>query len=188
MGRPMRDLRVSVTDRCNFRCPYCMPKDVFGRDHAFLERSQILSFEEIVRVVRAAAAVGVRKVRLTGGEPLLRRELPRLVSMLAEVVTPDGPLALALTTKGSLLEKMAPPLAQAGLTRVTLSLDALDDAIFRRMNDVDFPVARVLEGLSAAERAGLAPLKLNMVVRRGMNEGEILPMAERFRGSGHVLR
>jgi len=188
MGRPMRDLRVSVTDRCNFRCPYCMPKEVFGRDHAFLERSEILTFEEIVRVVRAAVAVGVRKVRLTGGEPTLRRELPRLVSMLAEVETPDGPLDLALTTNGSLLERMAAPLAEAGLTRVTVSLDALDDATFRAMNDVDFPVERVLSGIAAAERAGLSPLKVNMVVKRGMNEGQILPMAERFRGTPHVLR
>src|SRR5437868_5732204 len=160
LGRPLRDLRVSVTDRCNFRCVYCMPKEVFGRDHAFLDRAEILSFEEIERVVRAFVALGVRKVRLTGGEPLLRRGLETLVAMLARV---EG-LDVVLTTNGSSLSEHAAPLAKAGLRRATVSLDALDDATFRAMNDVDFPVARVLLGIDAARAAGLSPLKVNAVV------------------------
>ncbi len=182
--RPLRDLRVSVTDRCNFRCVYCMPKEIFGKDYAFLPHSQVLTFEEIARLVRIFAGLGVRKVRLTGGEPLVRRDVERLVGMLS----PIGDLDITLTTNGSLLAAKAHALAEAGLTRVTVSLDSLDDATFRRMNDVDFPVQRVLDGIAAAERAGLAPLKVNMVVRRGMNEQSVLPMARHFRGTGHVLR
>ena len=184
LGRPLRDLRVSVTDRCNFRCVYCMPKEVFGHDHAFLDRAELLTFEEIARLAGVAVGLGVEKIRLTGGEPLVRRELDRLVALLARIPGLD----LSLTTNGSLLDRMAGPLARAGLRRVTVSLDALDDAVFRRMNDADFPVARVLAGIDAASDAGLAPVKINMVVRRGFNEGEIVPMARRFRGTGHVLR
>ncbi len=183
LGRPLRDLRVSVTDRCNFRCVYCMPKEVFGRDYRFLERRELLTFEEIARVARVFARLGVRKVRLTGGEPLLRRDLDRLVAMLAEI----GGLDLALTTNGSLLARLAARLKEAGLCRVTVSLDSLDDAVFRAMNDVDFPVARVLEGIEAAAAVGL-PVKVNMVVKRGVNEDSILPMARFFHGSGHILR
>jgi cyclic pyranopterin phosphate synthase len=184
LGRALRDLRVSVTDRCNFRCVYCMPKDLFGREHAFLPPGQILSYEEIARVVGVLRGMGLRKVRLTGGEPLLRRGLPSLVRLLAA----HDDLDLALTTNGSALAAQAAALAAAGLRRVTVSLDALDDAVFRRMNDVDFPVARVLEGIDAAAAAGLSPLKVNAVVRRGMNDGEVVPLARRFRGTGHVLR
>jgi len=184
LGRPLHDLRISVTDRCNFRCTYCMPKDVFGRDYAFLRREQLLSFEEITRLARVFAGLGVEKIRLTGGEPLLRRDVETLIAMLAEIPGID----LTLTTNGSLLARKAEALARAGLTRVTVSLDSLDDEVFRAMNDVDFPVARVLEGIDAAAAAGLAPVKVNMVVKRGVNEGSILPMARRFRGTGHVLR
>jgi cyclic pyranopterin phosphate synthase len=184
LGRPLRDLRISVTDRCNFRCVYCMPKEIFGPDHPFLERREILSFEEIARATRIFHGLGVTKVRLTGGEPLLRRKLEELIAMLAAIPGLD----LTLTTNGSLLERKAAALRQAGLRRVTVSLDALDDPTFRRMNDVDFPVARVLAGIDAAAAAGLAPVKINMVVKRGMNEGSILPMARRFRGTGHILR
>ncbi len=189
LGRPLRDLRISVTDRCNFRCSYCMPKEVFGRDHAFLPQSSLLSFEEITRLAKLFIAHGVQKIRLTGGEPLLRRHLETLIEMLAELKTPDGlPIDLTLTTNGSLLARKARSLKSAGLNRVTVSLDALDDAIFRAMNDVDFPVADVLEGIEAARSAGLAPIKVNMVVKRGTNEHQILPMAQHFRGSGAVLR
>ena len=184
LGRPLRDLRVSVTDRCNFRCVYCMPKEVFGKDHAFLDRAEILTFEEIARLARVFTGLGVTKVRLTGGEPLVRRDLDRLVAMLAELPGLD----LTLTTNGSLLDRQAAPLAAAGLRRATVSLDSLDDAVFRRMNDVDFPVARVLAGIDAAAAAGLSPLKVNMVVKRGMNEGSVVPMARHFRGTGHVVR
>ncbi len=163
-GRPMRDLRISVTDRCNFRCVYCMPKEVFGRDHAFLPRAEILDFEEIARVVQASVGLGVRKVRLTGGEPLVRRNLEELVRMLAAI---DGVEDLTLTTNASLLAAKASLLADAGLHRVTVSLDALDDETFMAMNDVGFPVSRVLEGIAAAEAAGLGPVKVNTVVRRG---------------------
>jgi cyclic pyranopterin phosphate synthase len=182
--RPLRDLRVSVTDRCNFRCVYCMPKEVFGKDFQFLPRTEILSFEEIERLVRVFVTLGVRKVRLTGGEPLVRRNIERLVEMLARV----GDLDLTLTTNGSLLAGKARALRDAGLKRVTVSLDSLDDAVFKSMNDVDFPVARVLEGMDAAEAVGLAPLKVNMVVKRGLNEDSILPMARFFRGTGRILR
>lgn len=184
LGRVIHDLRISVTDRCNFRCTYCMPRDKFGRDHAFLSRDDLLSFEEIVRVARVAVGLGVRKVRLTGGEPLLRRELHRLVEMLREI---PG-IEIALTTNGALLSRHASALRQAGLDRVTVSLDALDDATFRRMNDVDFPVADVLRGIDAAADAGFTDTKINMVVRRGVNDGGIVDMARYFRGSGHVLR
>jgi cyclic pyranopterin phosphate synthase len=182
--RPLHDLRVSVTDRCNFRCVYCMPKEIFGKDYAFLPQSEVLTFEEIARLVRIFVGLGVRKVRLTGGEPLVRRDVESLVGMLS----PIGDLDLTLTTNGSLLAAKAKALAAAGLRRVTVSLDSLDDATFKRMNDVDFPVQRVLDGIAAAEAAGLAPIKVNMVVRRGLNEDSVLPMARRFRGTGHVLR
>ena len=188
-ARPLRDLRISVTDRCNFRCGYCMPKDIFDRDHAYLPHSALLSFEEITRLARLFVAHGVRKIRLTGGEPLLRKGLEALVEQLAALRTPDGAaLDLTLTTNGSLLARKARALKDAGLQRVTVSLDALDDAIFRRMNDVDFPVAAVLDGLEAAQAVGLGPIKLNMVVKRGCNDQEILPMARHFRGSGMTLR
>jgi GTP 3',8-cyclase len=184
LGRPLRDLRISVTDRCNFRCVYCMPKEVFGRDYAFLPREELLSFEEIERLARVFAAHGVEKVRLTGGEPLIRRDLELLVAMLARI---EG-LDLTLTTNGSLLPQKSQALADAGLGRITVSLDSLDDEVFRAMNDVDFPVERVLAGIEAAAAAGLAPVKVNMVVRRGLNEDSVLPMARYFRETGHVLR
>jgi cyclic pyranopterin phosphate synthase len=183
-GRRLRDLRISVTDRCNFRCRYCMPKEVFGPDFAYLPRSGILSFEEIARVARAAHRLGVRKFRLTGGEPLLRRELTTLVAMLAEL--PDA--EVALTTNGALLAGRAAELAAAGLARVTVSLDSLDDAVFAAMNDVDFPVARVLEGIDAAAAAGLAPVKINVVVHRRVNDHTVVDLARHFRGTGHVVR
>jgi cyclic pyranopterin phosphate synthase len=192
LGRPLRDLRISVTDRCNFRCSYCMPKEVFDRDYAFLPQSSLLSFEEITRLARVFALHGVRKIRLTGGEPTLRRHLEVLVGMLAELRTVDGQaMDLTLTTNGSTLVKKAGALAAAGLKRITVSLDALDDAVFRRMNDVGFPVADVLAGIEAALAAGLSPVKVNMVVKHGTNDGEILPMARWFRdhyGGQVVLR
>jgi cyclic pyranopterin phosphate synthase len=192
LGRPLRDLRISVTDRCNFRCSYCMPKEVFDRDYAFLPQSSLLNFEEITRLACLFVAHGVRKIRLTGGEPLLRRHLETLVAMLAELRTPEGePLDLTLTTNGSLLARKAQAMHDAGLRRVTVSLDALDDAIFRRMNDVDFPVADVLAGIDAALAAGLGSVKVNMVVKRGTNDGQIVPMARHFRdryGGRAVLR
>src|SRR5215469_7450023 len=184
-ARPLRDLRISVTDRCNFRCTYCMPKEVFGRDFHFLPAGEILSFEEIARLARIFAELGVRKVRLTGGEPLLRRDLTTLIAMLAEI---EGIEDLTLTTNGSLLAKLAPALKSAGLARLTISLDSLDDAVFRAMNDVDFPVQRVLDGIDAAAEAGLGPVKINVVVKRGINEESILPLAAHFRGSGHIVR
>jgi GTP 3',8-cyclase len=184
LKRPLRDLRISVTDRCNFRCVYCMPKEVFGPGYQFLHRDQILTFEEITRLARIFVDHGVRKIRLTGGEPLVRRDLPLLVAMLARL--PD--LDLTLTTNGALLPKYARSLKDAGLNRVTVSLDSLDDEIFRAMNDVDFPVARVLEGMDAAAAAGLGPIKVNMVVKRGMNDSSILPMARFFREKGYILR
>jgi GTP 3',8-cyclase len=188
LGRPLETLRVSITDRCNFRCVYCMPKEVFGRDHAFLERRELLTFEEIARTVGIFASLGVRTVRLTGGEPLVRRNVEHLVELLAAVRTPDGArLELALTTNGSLLPQKAEALAAAGLDRVTVSLDSLDDEAFRALNDVDFPVRRVLEGIDAAAAAGL-PVKVNAVVKRGANDGDLLALAEHFRGSGQVLR
>ena len=188
-GRPLRDLRISVTDRCNFRCNYCMPKDVFDKDHAYLPHSELLSFEEITRLAQVFVAHGVQKIRLTGGEPLLRKNIERLVEQLSALRTPDGrPLDLTLTTNGSLLARKARALKAAGLQRVTVSLDGLDDAVFRSMNDVDFPVADVLAGIEAAQAAGLGPIKINMVVKHGTNAHEILPMARHFRGSGIVLR
>jgi len=183
-GRRLGDLRISVTDRCNFRCVYCMPKTVFGRDYPFLPHDELLSFEEIARIARIFVARGVAKIRLTGGEPLLRRNLEHLIELLAAIPGID----LTLTTNGSLLAKKARALRQAGLTRVTVSLDALDDATFRAMNDADFPLAEVLAGMDAAEAAGLTPLKINMVVKRGTNDQAILPMARHFRGSGRILR
>jgi cyclic pyranopterin phosphate synthase len=182
LGRPLTDLRISVTDRCNFRCSYCMPKDVFDKDYQYLPHSALLSFEEIARLARQFAAHGVRKIRLTGGEPLLRKNIEGLIEQLAALRTPAGdPLELTLTTNGSLLKRKAAALKAAGLQRVTVSLDSLDDAVFRHMNDVDFPVADVLAGIEAAHAAGLGPIKVNMVVKRGTNEQEILPMARHFR-------
>ena len=189
LGRPLHDLRISVTDRCNFRCSYCMPKEVFDKDYKFLPQTSLLSFEEITRLARVFVAHGVEKIRLTGGEPLLRKGLEALVAMLAALRTPSGrPLDLTLTTNGSVLARKARALRDAGLTRLTVSLDALDDAIFRRMNDVDFPVADVLAGIDAAQAAGFATIKVNMVVKRGTNDHEIESMARHFRGSGSVLR
>jgi len=184
-GRALHDLRISVTDRCNFRCVYCMPKDVFGRDYPFLPHADLLTFEEIARVAARFVALGVRKIRLTGGEPLLRRNVERLVELLAGI-SPD--LDITLTTNGSLLARKARDLAAAGLKRVTVSLDSLDDATFRAVNDADFPVQKVLEGIDAAAQAGLAPVKINAVVKRGVNESSIVPLARRFRGTGHILR
>jgi cyclic pyranopterin phosphate synthase len=181
-ARPLRDLRISVTDRCNFRCVYCMPKEVFGRDYEFLARAEVLSFEEIERVARAAVELGVTKLRITGGEPLVRRDVERLIAMLAPL-----PADLTLTTNASLLDRQASRLAAAGLRRITVSLDSLDDATFRAMNDVDFPVSTVLDGIDAARAAGL-PVKVNCVVKRGVNEHEIVPLARRFRETGDTLR
>ena len=189
LGRPLHDLRISVTDRCNFRCTYCMPKEVFGRDYEFLPRDQVLSFEEIERAARAFVSLGVEKLRITGGEPLVRRDLPRLIASLAALRTPDGrELDLTLTTNGAALRALAGPLARAGLRRVTVSLDSLDDAVFGAMNGVDFPVARVLDGIDAALAVGLAPVKVNMVVRRGINEASVVPMAGWARETGVTLR
>jgi GTP 3',8-cyclase len=189
LHRPLRDLRISVTDRCNFRCSYCMPKDVFDKDYPYLPHSALLSFEEIARLARQFAAHGVQKIRLTGGEPLLRKNVEILIAQLAALRTIDGqPMDLTLTTNGSLLERKAQALKDAGLQRVTVSLDGLDDATFRAMNDVDFPVSDVLRGIDAALKAGLGPIKVNMVVKRGTNQQEILPMARHFKGTGIVLR
>jgi cyclic pyranopterin phosphate synthase len=182
-GRPLRDLRISVTDRCNFRCVYCMPKEVFGRDYEFLGREQLLTFEEIERIARVFVTGGVEKIRITGGEPLVRRDLPVLVEKLSAL----GDVDLTLTTNGALLARVGDDLARAGLTRVTVSLDSLDDEVFRAMNDVDFPVARVLDGIDAAAAAGL-PVKVNVVVKRGLNEGSVLELARHFHGTGHTLR
>ncbi|WP_407715732.1 GTP 3',8-cyclase MoaA [Comamonas testosteroni] len=188
-GRPLRDLRISVTDRCNFRCNYCMPKEVFDKNYQYLPHSSLLSFEEITRLARLFVAHGVRKLRLTGGEPLLRKNIEALIAQLAELRTPDGqPLDLTLTTNASLLARKARALKDAGLNRVTVSLDGLDDAVFRRMNDVDFPVTDVLAGIEAAQAAGLSHIKVNMVVKRGTNDDQILPMARYFRGTGITLR
>ena len=183
-GRPLRDLRISVTDRCQFRCTYCMPREIFGRDFAFLPRQDLLTFEELTRFGRVFAGLGVRKLRLTGGEPLLRRDLERLVAMLAGI---DGVEDIAVRTDGALLAGKARLLADAGLRRVTVSLDSLDDAVFMALNDAAFPVAGVLDAIAAAAGAGL-PVKVNMVVKRGRNDQSVLPMAKHFRGSGHVLR
>ena len=184
LGRSLRDLRISVTDRCNFRCVYCMPRDVFGPDYEFLPQGELLSFEEIARLAGVFAGLGVKKIRLTGGEPLVRRDLHRLIALLARLPGID----LTLTTNGSLLAKQARALKEAGLQRITVSLDSLDDATFRAINDADYPVGRVLEAIDAAAAAGLAPVKINMVVKRGVNDHQILDMAERFRGTGHILR
>jgi cyclic pyranopterin phosphate synthase len=183
LHRPLRDLRVSITDRCNFRCVYCMPKEVYGRDYTFLPRRDLLTFEEISRLARVFAGLGVEKIRLTGGEPLIRRDVERLVEMLA--ATPG--LDLTLTTNGAVLAQKAQALKEAGLGRITVSLDSLDDAVFRVMNDVDFPVQTVLEGIDAAATAGL-PVKVNVVVKRGVNENSVVPMARHFRDEGHIVR
>ena len=188
-GRPLRDLRISVTDRCNFRCSYCMPKEIFNSEYTWLPHSALLSFEEITRLARVFVGHGVHKLRLTGGEPLLRKGLETLIEQLAALRTPDGaPLDITLTTNGSLLARKAAVLKAAGLNRVTVSLDSLDDPTFRAMNDVDFPVADVLAGIEAARAAGLGPVKVNMVVKRGTNDDQILPMARHFRGTGVTLR
>ena len=181
-GRPLRDLRISVTDRCNFRCVYCMPKEIYGHDHRFLDRRELLSFEEITRVARTFVSAGVTKIRITGGEPLVRRDLERLIAQLSEL-----DVDLTLTTNGSLLPQKAQALADAGLRRITVSLDSLDDAIFRALNDVDFSVERVLDGIDAATAAGL-PVKVNAVVKRGVNDDQIVPLAAFFRKRGHTLR
>ncbi len=183
LGRPLRDLRISVTDRCNFRCVYCMPRDVFDEDYKFLPQSSLLSFEEIAKLARVFVGLGVEKIRLTGGEPLVRRDLERLIAMLAELK-----VDLTLTTNGSLLAKKAKALKAAGLNRITVSLDSLDDATFKAMNDADFPVAKVLEGIDAAAAAGLSPVKVNMVVKRGLNDHHVVDMARHFRGTGHIVR
>ena len=185
MGRPVRDLRISVTDRCNFRCTYCMPKEIFGKDYEFLARDQLLTFEEITRIATVFASEGVGKIRLTGGEPLLRRGIEDLIGMLADI---DGIDDLTLTTNGSLLERKADALAEAGLNRVTVSLDSMDDSVFMAMNDVGYPVDAVLSGIDAAAAAGLTPVKVNMVVKRGVNEDSIVEVAEHFRGTGHIVR
>lgn len=185
LGRPLHDLRISVTDRCNFRCTYCMPKEVFGREYEFLAREQLLSFEEIERVARAFVRAGARKLRLTGGEPLLRKDIEDLVAQLARI--PDVQ-DITLTTNGSLLARKAEALKAAGLHRVTVSLDSMDDTVFMAMNDVGFPVQKVLDGIEAASAAGLNPIKVNMVVKRGVNEGSVVEVARHFRGTGHVVR
>src|SRR5262245_51224955 len=188
-GRALRDLRISVTDRCNFRCPYCMPAEVFGRDFAFLPHDQVLSFEEITRLARLFVGLGVSKLRITGGEPHVRRDLPVLIGELAAIRRPHGePVDLTLTTNGSALRPLAGPLARAGLQRITVSVDSLDDSIARAMNGVDFPIARVLDGIAAAREAGLAPIKINTVVRRGLNEASVLPLARWARDEGLILR
>jgi cyclic pyranopterin phosphate synthase len=184
LGRPLRDLRISVTDRCNFRCVYCMPKEVFGRGYRFMDRNELLTFEEIERVARAFVEQGVRKLRVTGGEPLLRRDLEHLIARLAAI---DEGLDVTLTTNGALLAAKARALADAGLSRVTVSLDSLDDEVFRAMNDVDVPVERVLAGIEAVAAAGL-PVKVNTVLKRGLNDGSVLDLARFFKGSGHTLR
>jgi cyclic pyranopterin phosphate synthase len=184
LGRPLRDLRISVTDRCNFRCAYCMPKAIFGPGYRFLPKAELLTFEEITRLARIFAGLGVRKIRLTGGEPLLRQELEKLISMLAQI---PG-IELALTTNGSLLARKAQMLKDAGLDRVTVSLDSLDDAIFKAMNDVKIPVTRILEGIEAAERAGFSPIKINMVVKKGVNDHTLIQMARHFHNTPHILR
>lgn len=189
LGRRLHDLRISVTDRCNFRCTYCMPREIYGRDFAFLPRSEVLTFEEIERLTRIFVGEGVEKLRITGGEPLVRRNVPDLIAMLAALRRSDGGLLdLTLTTNGSGLRSLAEPLRQAGLGRVTVSLDSLDDATFQAMNGVDYPVAKVLDGIAAAGEAGFGPIKVNMVVRRGINEASVLPMARWARREGHILR
>ncbi|MGA0926156.1 MAG: GTP 3',8-cyclase MoaA, partial [Burkholderiaceae bacterium] len=189
LSRPLRDLRISVTDRCNFRCSYCMPKSVFTRDYTYLPQSDLLSFEEITTIAEAATRLGVKKIRITGGEPLLRKNLEILIAQLSALRTTDGnPLDLTLTTNASSLKRKAQLLKDAGLSRLTVSLDALDDDIFRKMNDMDFPVADVLEGIDTALAVGFKDIKVNMVVKRGTNDDQIVPMARHFRGSGVALR
>jgi len=185
LNRPLRDLRISITDRCNFRCTYCMPKEVFGRKYRFLPRNEVLSFEEIARLARIFVGAGVEKIRLTGGEPTVRRDLPKLIEMLARI---DGLQDLTMTTNGSRLVYMAEALKAAGLNRITVSLDSLDDAVFRAMNDADFPVSRVLEGIEAAAKVGLSPIKINMVVKKGVNDHSLVDLARHFKGSGHIVR
>ncbi len=185
MQRPVRDLRISVTDRCNFRCTYCMPKEVFSKDYEFLSRDLLLGFDEIERIARTFVTFGITKIRLTGGEPLLRKGVEDLITKLSQI---DGLDDLTLTTNGSLLARKAEALAAAGLERVTVSLDSMDDSVFMAMNDVGFPVAAVLEGIEAASRAGLDPVKVNMVVKRGVNDDSIVEMARHFRGTGHIVR
>ena len=185
LDRPIRDLRISVTDRCNFRCTYCMPKEIFNREYKFLPRELLLSFEEIVRLIGVSASIGVEKVRITGGEPLLRRGIETLISDIAAI---EDIRDICLTTNGSLLPRQAEVLAAAGLDRVTVSLDSLDDETFMLMNDAAFPVSQVLEGIEAAAAAGLVPLKVNMVVKKGINDSSIIDMAKHFRGTGHVVR
>ena len=184
LDRPLRDLRISITDRCNFRCVYCMPKETFGSDYQFLERSALLSFEEIARLARIFTRHGIEKIRLTGGKPLVRRNVEQLIALLSGIPGLD----LTLTTNGSLLTKKAAALRKAGLKRITISLDSLDDVVFKAMNDVDFPVSRVIDGIDAAAAAGMLPIKINMVVKRGLNEDSIVPMARFFRERGHILR
>ena len=184
LGRPLRDLRISVTDRCNFRCRYCMPREVFGAEFPFLPRAEMLTFEEIARVARVFASLGVKKIRLTGGEPLLRRNLPALIRQLSAI----GGLDLALTTNGSLLARFAPELVEAGLGRVTVSLDSLDDEVFARMNDTAVPVSEVLRGIEEAARVGLGPIKINAVVKRGINDHTVVDLARHFRGTPHQVR
>ena len=189
LGRALRDLRISVTDRCNFRCAYCMPKDIFGKDHKYLEQDALLNFEEITRLARQFVGLGVQKIRLTGGEPLLRKNVETLLEQLAQLRTPEGnSIDLTMTTNGSLLSRKAKALKAAGLNRVTVSLDGLNDEVFRRMNDVDFPVGKVLEGIEAAQAAGISNIKVNMVVKRGVNDHEVVPMAKFFHGTGITLR
>ena len=189
LERPLHDLRISVTDRCNFRCSYCMPKSVFDRDYSFLPQSALLSFEEIQRLAQVFLRLGTEKLRITGGEPLLRKHIEDLIAMLADLKTAHGKSPdLTLTTNGALLRKKSRLLREAGLKRITVSLDAIDDSIFRRMNDVDFPVAEVLDGLNAAKEAGFESIKVNMVVQRGVNDHQILPMVDHFKGTGHILR
>lgn len=184
LNRPLRDLRISVTDRCNFRCVYCMPREIFGSDYPYLPHNEVLTFEEIARLARIFAGHGVKKIRLTGGEPLVRKDIHLLVKMLAEIPSLD----LTLTTNGALLARQAQALKDAGLKRVTVSLDSLDDETFKALNDADFPVAKVVEGMDAAANVGLEPIKVNMVVKRGVNESSILPMARFFRERGYILR
>ncbi len=185
LGRPLRDLRISVTDRCNFRCPYCMPAEIYGVRYEFLPRDELLTFEEIARLTRIFAGLGVTKARLTGGEPLIRADMPRLIRMLAPI---DGLADLTLTTNGYLLARFAQELKAAGLGRITVSLDSLDDEVFRTMNGRNFDTAPVLEGIAAAERAGLAPIKINAVVQKGVNDHTIVDLARRFKGTGHIVR
>jgi len=185
LGRRLHDLRISVTDRCNFRCVYCMPAEIFGADYAFVPRAELLTYEESARLARVFVSLGVEKVRITGGEPLVRRDLPDFVAMLAAI---PGVQDLTLTTNGAALRRPAQPLADAGLRRITVSLDSLDPEVFARMNGVGFPVARVLEGIDAARAAGLAPIKVNTVVRRGLNDASVLPLARWAREAGLTVR